>query len=531
MTRRYALQLVVISIFVAGCGRLKPVNLVGPETAVAQRNVIVFFVDGVNREVFHQLHAAGELPNIDRYLLQRGVEVENAVTVAPTITYAITTTMITGQTPGRHGILGNKYFDRDRLFLTDYNTIPTYRDTDNHYRCPTMYELLNDTFSVSIQVAMRRGVYRNIDNWATSGIRWYFNQITEIDALTAERFYLIRDMAAEAGRWPELIFAYFPATDEMGHRYGPDSPRYHNALRNADEQIGRICAALETSGLLEKTTLIFVSDHGMAPCPKENYLELDTLLKKELGLRLATKGPDLRKNYGERAAYFADFDAVMTEGGDRRAMVYLKKNEDWARLADAEQIESVAQLMVNQQAVDMVAYRGEAGVVVHSRFGRGLIHRDPSRMQIPLNNREYRYRIIDGKDPLGYADHPRAGRLMDGTFHPGKDWLEATVETDRPDVAVALLEMFDSRRTGDIVVFAAANWDFSRNSVAGHGGITAAEMFVPLIIAGPAVATGATIPMARTTDIAPTIVEWLNKDACDGSMFDGESIISKLRNK
>ena len=103
------LLLVLVSVF-TGCGRLKPVPLIDDSVQVPQQKVIVFFVDGVNREVFREMLAAGELGNIDKYLIKRGVRVENAVTAVPTITYAITTTFLTGQVPAHHGILGNRYF-------------------------------------------------------------------------------------------------------------------------------------------------------------------------------------------------------------------------------------------------------------------------------------------------------------------------------------------------------------------------------------------------------------------------------------
>ena len=73
------LLLVQVSAFI-GCGRLKPVRLIDDSVRVPQQKVIIFFVDGVNREVFRKMLAAGELGNIDKYLIKRGVRIEDAVT-------------------------------------------------------------------------------------------------------------------------------------------------------------------------------------------------------------------------------------------------------------------------------------------------------------------------------------------------------------------------------------------------------------------------------------------------------------------
>jgi len=345
-----------LGLALAGCGRLRPVSLVGPGVKVPERKAVVFFVDGVRSEVFDEMLGGGQLPGIERYLVGRGVRVANAVTVAPSITYAVTTTLATGLVPGHHGVLGNKYFDPLRAMYVDYTTTKTYRDVDADYRAETVYEILEATFSVTIQTPVRRGAYRKVDNWASSGVRWFFGQLLEIDALTAERFELIGAVAERGGRWPGLIFAYFPATDEMGHRYGPASARYRASLRNADEQIGRVCAALEASGLLETTYLLLVSDHGMAGCGEEEYLDVAGLVRQEYGLRVAESGPGRDVRFNERAAYFDGYDVVVANGGYRRVVVYLRHGEHWGERVGAERVRPLADRLGGEAAVALAAY-------------------------------------------------------------------------------------------------------------------------------------------------------------------------------
>ena len=522
--RFYILMFVVC---ITGCGRLKPVKLIDDSVEVPQRKVILFFVDGVNREVFRKMLAAGELGNIDKYLIKRGVCVEDAVTAVPSITYAITTTFLTGQVPAHHGILGNRYFDREHLFFADYTTTATYRDTDKDYRSPTLYEILDDKLSVSIQTAMRRGVYRKIDNWATSGIRWFFNFIPEIDALVAERFYLIGEIAKKAGKWPALIFAYFPATDEMGHRYGPFSRQYRRSLLNVDEQIGRICAALKANHLLESTYLIFVSDHGMAPCAKRNYISITDLLRNGFVLKIAKGGPGQEKRFEQRARYYRKYDAVVANGGNRRVMIYLRNGRDWMTRAAERQICPIADFLSKQQAVCLVAYPTKQGVIVQNALGRALIQRQGTRDEI-LAEKRYRYRVVDGSDPLGYARSLRAAELLDGEYHAGREWLVATIGTDYPDLPVQAAEMFDSKRAGDLMVFAAEGWDFAQENVGGHGSVLAVDMHMPMIIAGPGIRENESIPTARTVDVAPTVIDMIDPDKLAKQMFDGKSLLKEI---
>jgi len=526
---RLGVGLAVCLWVLAGCGRLGQVRLVDPETIVAERNVVVLFADGVDWKVYREMLSEGELPNIERYLVRRGTSVERAVTVAPSITYAVTTSLGTGLGPGHHGILGNKYFDRHRLMFVDYNSTQTYMDLDGDVLAPTIYEILGDKFSVTIQTPLRRGAYRCIDNWASSGVRWFFNQIPEIDCLTAERFELIGQISRRARRWPELIFAYMPATDEMGHRYGPNSRQYHDSIKNVDEQVGRICRALEANGLLAKTYVIFVSDHGMAACAKENSVDLADLLRTKLQLRLTTKGPGKRVRYHRRAEYCRGYDAVLTTGGERRAMLYLRGLGGWHEGPKAEQVRAAASLLARQTAVCLVAHKEGETVVVANARGRAQLQRQGQASQ-PLNEKRYRYRLIDGQDPLGYSDFLRGSGLLDDNYHDGRAWLEATAESDWPDLPTAVLEMFDSDRAGDVVAFAADGWDFSPANVGGHGSVTATDMLTVMAFAGPGIKAGHEIAVARTVDLAPTIVEMLSGPEAKQYHFDGQSLLEMLRN-
>jgi len=510
----------------AGCGRLQPVQLVEAPVRVAPQNVVVLFADGLSATVFDEMLAAGELPAIEEYLVGRGVKVERAITVAPSITYAAAVTLATGLGPGRHEITGNGFFDRERLFYADYTRVNTYRDVDREYRAATLYEMLNDKVSVTIQVPVRRGAYRRIDDWASSGIRWFFGQITEIDCLTAERFKMIGEMARAGGRWPELILAYFPATDEMGHRYGPASRQYRASVRNLDEQVGRICRALAASGILERTYVILVSDHGMSPSGR--CVDVGALLGERFGLQAANQGPDSGTKYDRRAAYFARFDAVVVNGGRRQATVYLRNGPSWQAQADEGQVRSVAGYLAQQEGVCVAAYVAEGGVAVQNARGRAVIERRAGTDGVGLNERFYRYRVVDGIDPLGYAG-ASIGAATDGAWHSGAEWLGATAGSEYPDLPVEVSELFRSERAGDVAVFAASGWAFGAGNAAGHGSVTAEDMRAVLVVSGPGIARGGRLPAARLVDVAPTIIEMLAPEKLKGLDLDGGSLLSALR--
>ena len=280
-----------------------------PNVHVPPTSAILFFIDGVGNDMFDERLAAGDLPNIRKHILDRGLRYRRTLTCMPSITYAATTTILTGQDPGRHGIVGNRWFDPCSLRFRAYGYIKTYRTAQDDFIAPTIFERLHDQFTVSIQVATRRGVTREIDNWATSGINWFFGYYENVDKLTAMRFELIADMANRTGRWPRFILAYMPSCDEVSHRIGMHSPRYRDAIRHADAQVGRICEGLRRAGVYDQTMLVFLTDHGQAPIDDAGHLDAARYLEEHFGMRV-TAEPFDEPAYLDRFEHFDKYDVV-----------------------------------------------------------------------------------------------------------------------------------------------------------------------------------------------------------------------------
>jgi membrane-anchored protein YejM (alkaline phosphatase superfamily) len=60
---------------------------------------------------------------------------------------------------------------------------------------------------------------------------------------------------------PRLIFFYFDDVDGWGHAsgFGKD---YFNAIRVTDNRVGKIMSTIRELGILDKTAVLVVSDHG-----------------------------------------------------------------------------------------------------------------------------------------------------------------------------------------------------------------------------------------------------------------------------
>jgi predicted AlkP superfamily pyrophosphatase or phosphodiesterase len=77
---------------------------------------------------------------------------------------------------------------------------------------------------------------------------------------------------------PSFITLYFSDVDDAGHRHGPDSPRVLEAARRLDGTLGQLISGVGKLGLLDRTTLVIVSDHGMSQLAKDRVIFVDDYL-------------------------------------------------------------------------------------------------------------------------------------------------------------------------------------------------------------------------------------------------------------
>jgi hypothetical protein len=442
----------------------------------------------------------------------------------PSITYAATATMLTGLPPGKHGIVGNRWFDPYSMKYQAYGYIKTYRTAQDDLFGRTIFEVLHDEFTVSIQVATRKGVTREIDNWATSGISWFFGQYTNVDRLTAMRFDLIAEMANQTGRWPRFILAYFPASDETAHRFGIESPRYPEAIRNADEQIGRICRGLERAGVLDNTLLVLATDHGQTRIRDgDGRIDVTRYLKKDLGMRATDRRLD-EPAYIERYGFYDDYDVVAVADAPRLLGLHLRGAERhwYDRPKDMRPLqlsagdrritaEELAEDLARKPYARLVAMRaGEDTALLISQRGKAMVHR-LAGSGLGARDERIRYRIVQGSDPLNLGpialEDNETGQPNEATLSV-EEWLAATMDSPNPGVVSQIVGYFDSTRSGDIVVFAEVGYGFGPDR-SGHGSTTPQEMRIPLVFAGPGVRPGVTSQPARLQSLMPTIVTYL----------------------
>jgi hypothetical protein len=515
----------VLALVLTACGPGGPSRFdLAARTEKPNPRAIVFLVDGMPPRLVEAGCAEGWLPNIERYVRGRGTRVEHAVTAVPSITYAAIATLKTGVEPARHGILGNHWFDPQECFFRDYCQIGTYAVVDQDYDAPTIYERADPAPTATVQTVHRRGADYLVRNWALSGTMWFFRNYTAVDKLSVTSFWRIIWWANAIERWPKIVTFYFPGVDSIGHAYGPDSGQFRDSIVHADHQIGRVAEWLERQGMLERTYLVVVSDHGMSDAGSAGRIDLAAPLRDAYGRNLTTRCLQTA-NESARRRYFAQYDTVLDALDGRRASIHFRGSDDWQTPPREDEVERIllapepSDRLWQVPGVLLVAYRADAEtVVLRSAAGVSTI-----RGERRADGWHYTYDPGDG-DVLGYNGDAELAEFLAGGPQPDRAWLAVTADQEYPDIVPRLLPLLHQPRAGQVLVFPRRGYSFIAER-GGHGSLHRDEMLMSLYIAGPGVPAGAVLPCARGSDLAPTLLELL-QIPYDAAEFDGRSLVA-----
>lgn len=308
--------------------------------------LVVVDVDGLRRDVFREALGAGDLPNVERIVGGREGETAchvDALSTAPSITFAAQASIFTGQHPGVHGIAGNESFDRlgrisggcPRHFGFDVGYTLAVDDAVRVFTDGLASQLLDNETPTIYEIASAHGLTSAVayHMYARGAETWLPPNVVEIARFTKGKEVL----GLEAGEYdggmldrlieyldaegcPDVLTVYFMGLDHHSHVHGPASqPAY--LCEVVDVQIGRLLDALETHGLLGGTLFALVSDHGQIEViPDDRHsIRLGFPFDRELGHVFQALGLDVHDIPGEDPAC----DVVMGLNGGL-AHVYLQ---------------------------------------------------------------------------------------------------------------------------------------------------------------------------------------------------------------
>lgn len=234
----------------AGCVRADPVDAAeAGGDGEAPTTVILISMDGTRPADLTEERLPALLA-----LAREGARAERLVPVDPTNTFPSHVSLATGVRPEKHRLVNNRFHDPLRGRFS--------RDA------PHTWIESEPIWSI----AERHDVPSASYYWVGSEGPWQGGpgprETRRFSSRTSEKRKVTQILAwldeADPARRPRLITSWFHGADHAGHVSGPDSPEVTRQLAPQDRQIARLVRELEARDLFASTTLLIVSDHGMA---------------------------------------------------------------------------------------------------------------------------------------------------------------------------------------------------------------------------------------------------------------------------
>ena len=265
--------------------------------ATPHQRVVGVRWDGAHCGELLAMARSGELPGVAR-LIEHGLALTGgAVAEFPSVTLTNHTSILTGVGPGRHGVLGNVFYDRSTGERVVPNDAGTWHRSAQWLRpsVRTVFEMVNDHVPKG-DSPRTASVDEAIDRGADYGTMALLRQAGGFEAATTEMGDLLPDPAAspflarpehlEDGyfRWgvqvddlglqqvlelwqdadsaPTLTWWANVVTDAGHHGGGPRSEMARDSLRQSDARLVAFLDHLERLGVLHEVTFLLTADHG-----------------------------------------------------------------------------------------------------------------------------------------------------------------------------------------------------------------------------------------------------------------------------
>lgn len=285
-----------LSILALSATLLVPARALDP---AADRIVVLISVDGLAHYYFDDPKA--EMPTI-RQLAAEGVRAQRMKVSMPTVTWPNHTTLVTGVNPGRHGVIGNSYFDRATGKVVSLIPDPIF-NKDEIVKTPTVYDVAKgaglktaaiiwpasrgaqtldwtvpDVFTD--ELFQKYGTPSLLTEFKAAGIP-YERQgewCKGGDGQSRDRMYAQMFNFVVRTHRPNLALLHLVEVDHVEHAKGPQTPEAYAAVKFADERVREVWEELKKD-YPGKATLIVASDHGFFPYQQQ--IQPNVLLRKE----------------------------------------------------------------------------------------------------------------------------------------------------------------------------------------------------------------------------------------------------------
>ena len=316
------------------------------------RSLLLISIDGLRPDYVTEADRHGlKIPHL-RELWRTGAHAQSVRGVLPSSTYPGHTTLITGNSPARHGIVSNQPFNPadnqpNRWFwYTEDMQVPALWDA----AAQSGYEVGNVSWPVTVGAeAIKYNIpdftggrsdedAKKIRAWAGRALMDELAKdagpfLTEVSEGTARDWSRTRYiLGIIRQKKPRFMIAHFVATDYFQHKHGPFTPPVFAALEEIDQMIGQVVTAMRAE--YPEAAVCLVSDHGFSSVKQS--LALDAAFVRAGLITVKSQQSSIQ------AAGLQDWVAMPWPAGGSAAIVLKNPEDAAARLRTKEALDGLA---------------------------------------------------------------------------------------------------------------------------------------------------------------------------------------------
>ena len=228
------------------------------------KKVIFIILDGISSDALEKVHT----PNLDDISKAGGYTrayvggEKGTHTETPTISAVGYNSLLTGTWVHKHNVWGNSIKNPNYNYWNLFRVVENYDSSLQTAIYSTWLDNRTKLIGEGIKNAGNIKLDYAFDGFEHDTIRFphdkgntYISKIDEHVSKEAERHI--------TKNGPDLSWVYLEFTDDMGHMFG-DSPQFHEAIKSADKQVGRIWSALKLrqEKFNEDWMIVVTTDHG-----------------------------------------------------------------------------------------------------------------------------------------------------------------------------------------------------------------------------------------------------------------------------
>jgi hypothetical protein len=421
-----------------------------PPARASKRTTVFFLVDGMSVPALQRVMSQGRVPSIRKFFLPGRDSFQVGRAVFPTLTYPNISSILTTRPIDEQPVIGNQA-------LLDGRVVNFESPLSNGFLNQTLkplsvFERLTERNATSISLAHSFGGGATVQYSRDfeAGVAYLTGNYAYIDdKLLDSANRLLSKMDAAA--WPELIFIHLVGVDAEAHAHGPLSKQALDYLERLDGRLAKTLDILREAQASGKDVVtLMTADHGFTATP-----------------RFADVAGALRRNLSR------DTREVITLNQHR--LISLHFPVAWSDERRARYLDAARAL----PGVELTMLRSRNEVLVQSATG----HNPDARIRYERANcQRTPYALAFDRLPQGSG---RRVELASFSGYQCPEVLERGQGSEYdPYFASNVAAYFHSPYHPDAVITARPGVSFTNEALGQHGGLTAEEVIVPVLMRG-----------------------------------------------